>query len=92
MLTPFSRHATTPPKWYKDVYYGLHLPADVREVSIEATLRFRQADQKVAEALLAAVPKDISLERDYGLQQVPPLPVVDMATGTATFAVHGAQK
>lgn len=92
VVTAFSRHDTIPPKGYKDVYYGLHLPADVREVSIEATLRFRQADQKVAEALLAAVPKDISLERDYGLQQVPPLPVVDMATGTATFAVHGAQK
>ena len=92
LVTAFSRHDTIPPKGYKDVYYGLHLPADVREVSIEAKLRFRQADQRVAEALLAAVPKDINLERDYGLKQVPPLPVVDMVIGTATFAVHNVQK
>jgi hypothetical protein len=74
----FSRHDTIPPKGYKDVYYGLALPKGSGEVAIEVKLRYRQADQKVAEALLAAVPEDIDLEAIYGLKGVPALPVVDM--------------
>ena len=54
---------------------------------MEAKLRYRQADQKVAEKLLAAVPKDIDLEKIYGLKAVPPLPVVDMVVKQATLAV-----
>lgn len=87
VVTAFSRHDTIPPKGYKDVYYGLKVPVEVKEVSLEVKLRFRQADQKVAEALLAAVPKDINLEQSYGLTKVPPLPVVDMATISGNFAV-----
>jgi hypothetical protein len=86
VVTAFSRHETIPPKGYKDLHYGLHLPEGVKEVSLEVKLRFRQADQKVAEALLAAVPKDINLEQIYGLSKVPTLPVVDMATSQMKFA------
>ncbi len=85
VVTSFSRHDTIPPRGYKDVHYSVHAPEGVNKVSIEARLRFRQADQKVAEALLAAVPKDIDLERVYGLKAVPPLPVVDMVVKQATF-------
>ncbi len=89
VVTAFSRHDTIPPRGYKDVYYGMNLPDGIKEVTLEVKLRFRQADQKVAEALLAAVPKDIDLERTYGLSRVPPLPVVDMATSKTTFTVRG---
>jgi hypothetical protein len=86
VVTAFSRHDTIPPRGYKDVYYGLQLPEDVKSISLEVKLRFRQADQKVAETLLAAVPKDINLEQIYGLSKVPSLPVVDMASISETFA------
>ncbi|MBU5611803.1 cytochrome c family protein [Geomonas sp. Red51] len=79
VVTSFSRHDTIPPKGYKDVHYGVPPLKGVRKLNIEAKLRYRQADQKVAEALLKAVPKDIDLEKIYGLKGVPPLPVVDMA-------------
>ena len=78
VVTSFSRHDTIPPKGYKEVYYGIVPPAGAREVRIEARLRYRQADQHVAEKLLAAVPKDIDLKGAYGLDKVPLLPVVDM--------------
>jgi hypothetical protein len=54
-------------------------------VAIEARLRYRQADQKGAEALLAAVPKEIDLEKIYGLKVMPPLSVVDMVLIKASF-------
>lgn len=88
VVTAFSRHDTIPPKGYKDLHYGMHVPDGVKNVSVEVKLRFRQADQKVAEALLAAVPKDINLEQIYGLSKVPALPVVDMVTSQATFPVR----
>ncbi|RNC73130.1 MAG: cytochrome C [Desulfuromonadales bacterium] len=84
IVVGFSKHDTIPPKGWKDVYYGLTAPAGVQKISVEAKLRFRQADQKVAEALLAAVPKDINLEQMYGLKAVPALPVVDMVVKQAT--------
>ena len=79
VVTSFSRHDTIPPKGYRDVYYGIASPEGVKRIVVEAKLRYRQADQKVAEALLKAVPKDIDLEKIYGLKEVPPLPVIDMA-------------
>jgi len=80
----FSKHDTIPPRGYRDTYYGIHFPDDLKKVTLEAKLRFRQADQKVAEALLAAVPKDINLDQMYGLKAVPPLPVVDMVVKEIT--------
>lgn len=77
VITSFSRHDTIPPRGYHDVYYGLPIQAAQR-INLEVKLRYRQADQKVAEALLAAVPKDIDLAAIYGLTAVPQLPVVDM--------------
>jgi len=41
-------------------------------------LRYRQAEQKVADALLADLPKDIDLGYICGLKAVPSLPMVDM--------------
>jgi hypothetical protein len=51
-------------------------------VTVEARLRYRQADQKVAEKLLAAVPSDIDLAKTYGITAVPQLPIVDMVVKT----------
>lgn len=87
VVTSFSRHDTIPPRGYKDVYYGIAAPKGVKALVIDARLCYRQADQEVAEALLAAVPKDINLEKTYGLKVVPPLPVVDMVLKTTSFTV-----
>lgn len=88
VVTAFSRHDTIPPRGYRDVYYGVPLPEGTGTITFEARLRYRQADQKVAEKLLAAVPPDIDLEGTYGLTRVPPLPVVDMAAATASLAIR----
>ncbi len=42
----------------------MNVPGGVKKLTVEAMLRYRQADQKVAEALLAAVPKDMGLEKN----------------------------
>jgi hypothetical protein len=88
VVIAFSRHDTIPPKGYKDVYYGVNIPGGVKKLIVEAKLRYRQADQKVAENLLAAVPKDMDLEKIYGIKAIPPLPVVDMAVKLATLSVN----
>lgn len=88
VVTAFSRHDTIPPKGYKEVYYGLSAPEGVNNITIEAKLRYRQADQGVAEKLLAAVPKDIDLEATYGLNKIPPMPILDMATLTKDLPVQ----
>ena len=85
LVTAFSRHETIPPRGFKDVYYGMTLPQGVAKVNLEVKLRYRQADQQVAEALLGAVPKDINLKEIYGLDAVPTLPVVDMVVKQATI-------
>jgi len=78
VVTSFSRHDTIPPRGYKDVYYGLRALRGANKVVLEARLRYRQADQGVAEAILGAVPGSINLKEVYGLTKVPTLPVVDM--------------
>ncbi len=88
VVTAFSRHDTIPPRGYKDVFYGFTPPAGVKQVSLEVKLRYRQADQKVAEALLGAVPKDMDLKAIYGLDKVPQLPIVDMVVKNTTVAVR----
>jgi len=80
VVTSFSRHDTIPPKGYREVYYGLPRQVDAKQLRLEVKLRYRQADQKVAESLLSAVPKDIDLNAIYGLSKVPILPVVDMVS------------
>jgi hypothetical protein len=85
VVTSFSRHDTIPPKGYKDIFYGISPPQGSKKIVIEAKLRYRQADQGVAEALLGAVPEDISLNEIYGLTTVPSLPVVDMVVKKVTF-------
>jgi hypothetical protein len=87
-VTAFSRHETIPPRGYKDVSYGLPSMNNMRNISVETKLRYRQADQGVAEELLAAVPADIDLNASYGLKKVPVLPIVDMVVKTETMAVR----
>jgi hypothetical protein len=85
IITSFSRHETIPPKGYKDVFYGITSPQGTKKVSFEAKLRYRQADQGIAEALLSSVPESIDLKEIYGLEKVPDLPVVDMAVKRISF-------
>ncbi len=86
VVTSFSRHDTIPPRGYKDVYYGISALQGSNTIMIEAKLRYRQADQGVAEALLGAVSESINLKEIYGLTKVPPLPVVDMVTKQVSFS------
>lgn len=88
VITAFSRHDTIPPKGYKDVYYGISGAKLSGSLQVEAKLRYRQADQKIAEKLLASVPKDINLEKIYGLSEVPTLPVVDMVVKQVSVMTH----
>ena len=83
-IQSFSRHDTIPPKGYKDVHYGLAAEKG-QPISVEVKLRYRQADQKVAEKLLSVVPDDIHLEAIYGIKEVPILPVIDMVTKNVTI-------
>lgn len=85
VITAFSKHDTIPPKGHKDVFFGINPGTGVKNISIEVKLRYRQADQKTAEALLNAVPQDIDLKSVYGLHKVPVLPVVDMVIHNSTF-------
>lgn len=62
--------------------------AGPKKITFEARLRYRQADQGVAEKLLAAVPSDIDLEQIYGLKEIPSLPILDMAIKEAVFEVR----
>jgi len=87
VVTAFLRHDTIPARGYKDVYYGIKTPAGVKTIAVEVKLRYRQADQGVAEALLGAVPKDIDLKAKYGIDKVPQLPVVDMVVKEEKLAV-----
>ncbi|MDD2365081.1 MAG: multiheme c-type cytochrome [Desulfuromonadaceae bacterium] len=80
VITAFSRHETIPPRGFKEVYYGVGNLKKTKYLTVEVKLRYRTADQRVAEALLAAVPKDIDLAKEYGLNSVPQLPVVDMVS------------
>ena len=80
VVTAFSRHDTIPPKGYKDVYYGLNSSGINGKARIEAKLRYRQADQKIAEKLLDNASQNIDLQAVYGLTEVPTLPVIDMVT------------
>ncbi|MDX9710073.1 MAG: cytochrome c family protein [Trichloromonas sp.] len=84
VITAFSRHDTIPPKGHKDVYYGINAGASP-VVNLDVKLRYRQADQKIAEKLLASVPEDIDLNATYGLTEVPPLPVVDLVAKQVSF-------
>ncbi|MDF1615106.1 cytochrome c family protein [Desulfurivibrio dismutans] len=81
----FARHDTIPPRGYRDVYYGVNPGHHQGPFTAEVTLRYRQAEQKVAHALLAAVPEDIDLAEIYGLTAMPDLPVVDMVSITQTI-------
>ncbi|NTW88739.1 MAG: cytochrome C [Desulfobulbaceae bacterium] len=76
----FARHDSIPPKGYKDVYYGVPVGSGKGPLAIEVKLRYRQAEQELAHALLAAVPKDIDLAGTYGLTAMPDLPIVDMVS------------
>ncbi len=84
-IISFSRHDTIPPKGYKDVYYGVTAPNAKGPLAVEVKLRYRQAEQKIAHALLAAVPGDIDLAATYGLTSMPDLPILDMVERTVAI-------
>jgi hypothetical protein len=86
VITSFSRHETIPPKGYKDVYYGLNPFQGIKNISVEARLRYRQADQGMIDTALRAVPESINLKEIYGLTKVPELPVIDMVIKKAFLA------
>lgn len=86
VVTAFSSHETIPPKGYKDVYFGMSPHKGSRQITVDVRLRYRQAEQQIAEKLLKAVPSDINLARDYGVTQIPKLPVVDMVTVSQTIS------
>ncbi len=88
VVTAFSRHDTIPPRGYREVYYGLSAPEGVENITVEATLRYRQADQAVAEAVLGMAPDDMDLMAIYGLEEVPLLPILDIADKEETFSVR----
>lgn len=85
VVTAFSRHDTIPPRGYKDVYYGVSPAKKQGPVTVEARLRYRQADQKAAMKILDAVPEDINLEKIYGIKYAPALPIVEMTMKKASF-------
>ncbi len=80
-IISFSKHDTIPPKGYREVHYGLSSDS-VEPVTLNVKLRFRQANQKVAEKLLSHVPDDMHLDAIYGIKEVPPVPIVDMIDKT----------
>jgi len=79
----FARNDTIPPRGYRDVELSIPPTKKNAVVTIEARLRYRQADQKLAKKLLDAVPPDMDLEKIYGMKKVPVLPIVDMVTKKA---------
>ena len=88
-IVTFSRHDVIPPKGYRDVYYTTMGDHRTHKVTFRAKLRWRTADQKVAEKLLTNQPKGFDLKEIYGLTEVPELPVVDMVDKTVTFSTKG---
>ncbi|MCI5159701.1 MAG: hypothetical protein D3906_14990, partial [Candidatus Electrothrix sp. AUS1_2] len=79
-----------PPKGYRDIVYTiLYPPGEGHELDVHAKLRFRQASQKVAEKLLTNLPKGVSLEKWYGLTEIPAVPIVDMTETNVTMMTTG---
>jgi len=58
-------------------------------ITVEARLLYRQADQKVAGKLLHAVPEDIDLEKTYGINSEVVVPIVEMTRIKASFSTKG---
>jgi cytochrome c554/c'-like protein len=79
-----ARVDTIPVRGYRDAYFGLSSPSG-SPITVSARLRYRQASQDLARDILASVPKDIDLDKVYGLGEIPTLPVVDMAVKQAVF-------
>ncbi|AGF78734.1 hypothetical protein UWK_02193 [Desulfocapsa sulfexigens DSM 10523] len=83
-IVSFSKHDTIPPKGYREVHYGLSSNSST-PITLNVKLRFRQANQKVAEKLLSHVPDDMHLDVIYGIKEVPPVPIIDMVEKTLQF-------
>jgi cytochrome c554/c'-like protein len=79
-----SRIDTVPARGYRDTYFGVPSPTG-GAITISARLRYRQASQDLAQEILANEPKDIDLDKVYGLNEIPALPVVDMVVKEAVF-------
>jgi Cytochrome c554 and c-prime len=84
LVRSLPRIDTIPARGYRDAYFGLSSPAR-GPITVSARLRYRQASQDLAQDILGQVPKDIELDKVYGLNEVPVLPVVDMVVKEAVF-------
>lgn len=89
VVTAFSRHDSIPPRGYRDVYFGIAPVKKRGNITVEARLLYRPADQKVAGKLLHAVPEDISLETTYGISAAVTVPVIEMTRTKASFSSKG---
>lgn len=88
-VTAFKRHDTIPPRGYRDIQYGFLPPSpETRTITVSVRLRYRQADQKVAESIISMLPQDIDMKKIYGLTALPQLPVVDMAEAEAALLIY----
>ncbi|WP_321394559.1 multiheme c-type cytochrome [uncultured Desulfuromusa sp.] len=87
-IVSFSKHDTIPPKGYREAHYGLTGNGN-DPITVNVKLRFRQANQKVAEKLLSHVPDDMHLDVIYGIKEVPPVPIIDMVDKTITINPEG---
>jgi len=73
-IVRFESNTTIPPKGSTAVPYSLQVPAAAKgPISVQATLRYRSADQKLANVLLGA--------------GAPKLPVIDMVTASGQIGV-----
>ncbi len=84
LVASFARDDTILPRGFRDVHYGLFAEKGV-PITLELKLRYRQADQKVAEHILSYLPPDMDLYETYGLNAVPVLPVIDMVVKNVTI-------
>jgi cytochrome c553 len=77
-LVGYSRNVTIPPRGHWDVNFSTTGVKKHGIATVVAKLRYRQADQRVANKLMRSLPPDMSLEKTYGIKSLPSMPVVDM--------------
>jgi len=87
-IVSFSKHDTIPPKGYRVVHYGLSSDDD-GPITLSVKLRYRQANQKVAEKLLSHLPDDMHLDVIYGIKEIPAVPIIDMVDKTVDIDPKG---
>jgi hypothetical protein len=85
-VTAFAKKSTIPPRGYMDVDFSVTPVRKRGPVTVDARLRYRQADQQVAARMIDAVTADINIEKIYGIKKLPALMVVDMVKKKESFS------